>query len=186
MSIDILVNQLEEAVDSKFYFLALTTALTLPDIAAAISSSDGCASRKKYIDWYDKWVSPQFGKSLKKRLEAQGVTNLCEIGNPFTGSACYYYRCAVLHQSRTTHDKLGFSRILFIEPGSTKTVHHYGTSEDALIIDLPSFCQEIISGFREWMASAKGTENYEKNIQETLRRYDNGFAPHIGGVPVIT
>lgn len=186
MSFDIMIDQLENSVESQFYFLALATALTVPDIAAAIESDDGKATGSKYKIWYDKWVRPRLSINVNEELQGRGLSEPFEIDNPFSGDECYYYRCSMLHQGRSTHDRSAFSRVLFTEPKSTSNVIHYGILNDALLIDLPSFCLEVIQGYRDWVASARGTENYENNIAGTMQRYSNGLSPYIAGVPVIS
>ncbi|MFN3662842.1 hypothetical protein [Yoonia sp.] len=186
MSLDILTNQLEGALESEFYFLALATALSVPDFAAAIDSDNGKATGAKYKTWYDKWVRPRFSINVNQIFETRGITQTIELENPFDGAECYYYRCAMLHQARSTHDKSAFSRVMFIEPKSTSSIVHYGILNDALTIDLPSFCLEVVQGYRDWVTFARVTENYERNIANTMQRYSNGLKPYIGGVPVIS
>lgn len=48
-----LVSQTQKAVEAKLYYLALMSALTIPDIAAALESSDGLASGARYAAWYE-------------------------------------------------------------------------------------------------------------------------------------
>jgi len=186
MSLNVLIDQLEKSLDSKFYFLALATALSVPDIAAAIDSDDGKATGSKYKSWYDKWVLPRFSINVNQMLQARGHSIPIEIEHPFSGEECYYYRCSMLHQARSTHDKSAFSRVLFIEPKSTTNVVHYGRFNDSLTIDLPSFCFEVVQGYKDWVNVAQSTENYKRNIAKTIQRYGNGLPPYITGVPVIS
>jgi hypothetical protein len=186
MTLEVLIDQLDQSIDSEYYFLALAMALSVPDIAAAIGSNDGEANGKKYMAWYDKWVFPRFSINVNEMLQARGIKNPVHIENPFTGAECYYYRCAMLHQARSIHAKSAFSRVMFIEPQSTTHVIHYGILNDALTIDLPSFCREVTQGYRDWVAVAQEEENYKKNIANTIQHHANGFAPYIVGVPVIS
>lgn len=186
MSLETLIDQLEKSLDSQYYFLALTTALSVPDIAAAIGSDDGKASGAKYKKWYDDWVLPRFSINVNETRRTRGIDSPIDIKNPFTGEECYYYRCAMLHQARSTHDKSAFSRVMFVEPRSTSTVIHYGILNDALTIDLPSFCREITQGYRDWVAVAQSDAIYTQNMANTMQRHAGGLAPYIVGVPVIS
>lgn len=186
MSIDTLIDQLEEALESRFYFLSLATALTVPDIAGAIDSADGRASGEKYKIWYDKWVLPRFSINVSEMLKARGSSAEVTVNNPFSGSECYYYRCAMLHQARSLHDRSAFSRVMFIEPGATTNTFHYNIVNGALAIDLPSFCLEVTQGYRDWVATTQENENYKRNISNTMQRHSDGLEPYIGGVPVIS
>ncbi|MCK0168421.1 hypothetical protein MWU52_12725 [Jannaschia sp. S6380] len=186
MSLDTLIDQLEKSIDSQYYFLALTTALSVPDISAAIGSDDGRATKKKYIAWYDDWVLPRFSINKRKRLQTVGIESPVDIKNPFTGAECYYYRCAMLHQARSTNAYSAFSRVLFVEPKSTSVWMHYNTINDALLIDLPSFCHEVTQGYRDWIAAVQENDNFRKNMASTMQRHREGLAPYIIGVPVIS
>lgn len=186
MSLDALIDQLEKSLDSQYYFLALATALSVPDIAAAIDSDDGKATGQKYVAWYDEWVLPRFSTNVNEVLQARGIESPVDIENPFTGAECYYYRCAMLHQARSTHARSAFSRVMFVEPKSTSNVIHYGILNDALTIDLPSFCLEVTQGYRDWVAAAQEEGNYKRNMENTMQRHRDGLAPYILGVPVIS
>jgi hypothetical protein len=76
-------------------------------------------------------------------------------------------------------------RIIFIEPGATTNVIHYGQLNNALCIDLNLFCVEMIAGARMWLKSATHDTNYNRNYQRFARRHPDGLSPYISGVPVI-
>lgn len=164
------IDQIERAVQAHAYYLALYAVLTLPDICGAMESDDGQATRTKYIEWFDKYVAPGY--------RAFGQSTL-------TGEVCYFYRCAVLHQGRAQHPKLGFSRILFVEPGVTTNVFHNNVLNDALNIDVSIFCTDVLKGANIWLQAAEHSPNYRKNFPLFMQRYPLGLAPYIVGVPVI-
>lgn len=51
-----IVNDIRAALNNDLYFVALSTALTLPDICGKAEYPDENSSRKRYIDWYDKEI----------------------------------------------------------------------------------------------------------------------------------
>ena len=108
-----------------------------------------------------------------------------DIENPLTGDACYRFRCSLLHQDSSQHSKSPFSRIIFIEPGATTNVIHYGQMTDALCIDLNLFCREIIAGARLWLQAVEYIEQYMKNYEKFVRRHPKGLRPYIAWVPVL-
>jgi hypothetical protein len=165
-----LLSQIEAAINDHAYYLALYASLTVPDICGAMESEDGQATKIKYITWFDQYVAPKYF--------ACGQAT-------FTGEACYFYRCAILHQGRAQHPKLGFSRILFVEPESTTNVFHNNILNDALNIDVSIFCNDIIQGALNWLKVAENSDNYKKNFPLFMQRYPNGLPPYIAGVPVI-
>ncbi len=167
------------------YFLSLYTALTIPDIAGALSSDNGEASGAKYASWFEGWVRPRFFETVLASVPPAHRQHIEPIENPLTGDACYRFRCSLLHQGSSQHPKSPFSRIMFIEPGSTTNVVHYGKMNDALCIDLNLFCREMIAGARLWLTQAENDPHYIKNYEQFARRRASGLAPYIVGVPVI-
>ena len=181
----LLVEQLEHSLESGNYYLSLFTALTLPDIAGAMNSENGLATGAKYKAWYEEWVRPRFWDILKESLPEHAKKHLTKMENPLDGEACYLFRCSLLHQGRTVHPKNKYSRIIFVEPGTTSNTFHYNITNDALNIDLSNFCKEMILGVRMWLNSVEGTELYKKNYENFVKRHDNGLSPYIFGVPVV-
>jgi hypothetical protein len=165
-----LLSQIQLAINGHAYYLALYASLTVPDICGAMESENGHATKHKYIAWFDRDVAPKYF--------ACGQATL-------TGEACYFYRCALLHQGRAQHPNLGFSRILFVEPGVSTNVFHNNVLNDALNIDVSIFCSDILQGAEHWLHIAEITENYKKNFHLFMQRYPNGLPPYIVGVPVI-
>ena len=155
---------------AKLYYLALAGALVVPDMCGALESTDGQASSSKYKTWFDNHVAPLHNSG--------GVPIL-------TGEDCYYFRCSLLHQGRSQHSRSGYSRIIFLEPG-TSNVFHMNILNDALNIDVREFCIEIVSAARLWLEQVRGTEPYETNCVSFVHRYPNGIAPYIIGLPVIS
>jgi hypothetical protein len=180
-----LTDQIEASLGSGMYFLSLYTALTIPDIAGALCSENGEASGAKYAAWFEQWARPRFLDTVLATVPPQHRQYIKDMESPLTGDACYRFRCSLLHQGSSQHPKSPFSRIMFIEPGSTTNVVHYGKLNDALCIDLNLFCREMISGARLWLKQAAQDPCYVKNYQQFARRHEGGLAPYIVGVPVI-
>ena len=57
-----LVREIRKALENELYFVALSSALTLPDICGKATYPTERSSRKRYILWYDG----EIGKYLKK------------------------------------------------------------------------------------------------------------------------
>ena len=180
-----LIDQIESSLGSGAYYLSLFGALAIPDIAGALSSEDGEASGKKYAEWYEAWVRPRFAEVVRASVPEHARQYITDIESPLSGDACYIFRCSLLHQGSSQHPKSPFSRIIFIEPGATTDVVHYGKMNDALCIDLNRFCREVTSGARLWLQATEEIPLYQKNYERFARRHADGLAPYIGGVPVI-
>lgn len=180
-----LVEQVERSLQPGLYYLSLFGSLAIPDIAGALDSDDGQASGERYKAWYEEWARPRFREKVLERIPPEARRYIGELENPLTGDACYRFRCSLLHQGSSQHPKSPFSRIIFIEPGTTSNVVHYGVLNDALCIDLNSFCIEMISGAKLWLEKVEKTERYQANYANFARRHPEGLKPYIAGVPVV-
>lgn len=161
---DELLKQIEGSITSGSYLLGLYVSLSLPDICGALESDNGQASGVKYKAWFDKWVAPKYHGLL-------------------SGDQCYSYRCGVIHQGRSTHEKLGYSKIVFLEPSDNMTLHS-NILNDAYNIDLKIFCNDIVQSVRAWLISVEKNDNFIENNKYLMKRYENGISPYIVGVPV--
>jgi hypothetical protein len=179
------INQIEKSLDSRLYYLSLISTLTIPDIAGAMDSKDGRASRDKYIEWFEKYVRPRYIDNMQDRIPDTLPITLPNIESPLTGEACYKFRCSMLHQGSTQHPKSPYSRIIFIEPGATTNIIHYSQLKDALCIDLELFCKEVMAGCRIWLNDVEDTDLFRKNFNGFARRHPEGLSPYIKGAPVI-
>ncbi len=180
-----LVDQLKRSLDNGLYYLSLFTALTILDIAGALDSSDGLANGQRYKDWYNKWVLPKKQERLLTFLPEDMKGEIHNLPNYFDGDTCYYFRCSILHQGTSQHPRSGYSKIIFIEPGTTTNTVSDCILNDALCIDLKFFCEEIIGGLEDWLKHVKGTQPFENNYANSVKKYPNGLAPYITGMPVI-
>lgn len=174
---DILIAQIRTAITARLYYVALQSALTIPDIAGALSSEDRRATGQRYAEWFDRWVRPVL---LEKRNRE----------NPLTGEQCYVFRCSMLHQGSSHRSNSAYKRIMFIEPGYPNYQMHYvklggDTSESALLIQLDEFVEEMVIGCETWLREAVGTQPFENNYAVFARRHSEGLKPWVNGVPVI-
>ena len=184
-----IIDQLENSLTSKNYYLSLMAALAVPDIAAALESPDGRASGQKYAEWFDKWVRPAAFAAMWDKIPAHSrFPELRETLNDavLMGVDCYRFRCTMLHQGHTQHPQGKFARIMFVEPGAFAGPIHHGIINDALIIDLNSFCREVITGARGWLNSMASNPHYLANEPKSIRRHPAGLPGYVGGIPVIS
>lgn len=163
---EFLLKEIEQALDNGLYFVALQSALTLPDICGALQSPNGIAKKHKYIRWYNKYAKESDSNAL-------------------SGEDCYYFRCSCVHQGSTQSSDSSYKRILFLIP-SNQLVMHNNIINDALNIDIKIFCTNIISSVRKWEQKIKGEPNFIRNYDKLLKVYPNGLPPYIGGMPVIS
>lgn len=175
--------QTENCLDAGFYYPALISCLTIPDICGALNSDNGESNGEKYSAWYNRYVLPHIGDAITK---VEGIDLPIKIKDSrLNGNECYWFRCSLLHQGRTDHKKSEYDRILFIEPNSGISIGHDNLINNVLHINMKVFCFSVIMGARSWLEECRESDNYKRNINKCVRSYENGFPP-IKGVPVVT
>lgn len=162
-----LLRQIEDALDSDLYYVALFCSLAVPDICGAVGSDDGEASGDKFASWFDRYVGAKYRGFL-------------------TGQDCYRFRCSFLHQGSSQHPRSSYSRVLFVERSATTNIFHCNIINDALNLDVRLFCRDVLEGAYAWLQEYEGTETYQRNYDNFMRRYPEGLPPYIVGIPVIS
>jgi hypothetical protein len=163
---DRLFQEITIAAENGLFYLALFGALALPDICGGMESADGQANEKKYTDWFDKWVAPKYNGMV-------------------SGQDCYGFRCSMLHQARARPHKGNFSRVIFLEPNRKGIFMHRNIINDALNLDIGTFCRDVVDGAHAWLPTVESTLEFKANMSAFMTRHPNGIAPYIIGMSVI-
>ncbi len=56
----------------------------------------------------------------------------------------------------------------------------------ALNLDIPLFCERVLRAVERWQAEVENTENYKRNLANTIRIYPHGLTPFMAGIPLIS
>lgn len=151
-----LLNQIAKSTDTGEFYLALFTSLSLPDICGAMQSTDGKATRTKYIEWFDNYLSRQY-------------LNL-------NGDICYSFRCAALHQGRTQQIGSSHPRIMFYSPIIHKNfMFHDNMMNGVINIDVRVFSYDIVKAVRKWLDDMKSNSNFQMHYPHFLQQRENGI-----------
>ncbi len=161
---DEIIDAIRKALDDQNYYGALFLTFMVPSICGSLSSQDGEDTKSKYISWFDRYVPNLFLK----------------------GTDCYNFRCSLLHQGRTSHHSASFSRVIFTIPSAHRNVFHNNILNDALNLDIPRFCAEVLHGVNMWLDDVNGQPDYERNRQNLIRLHPTGLAPYMVGMPLIS
>lgn len=86
--IDRIVQDIRGALDQNLFFVALNSALTLPDICGKAEYPSEQSTKKRYIDWYDKEIG-----LYEKSHRQNGQEEMPYL----SGEVMYSLRCAMLH-----------------------------------------------------------------------------------------
>jgi hypothetical protein len=180
--LDTILKELDQALQAGLCYMAVTSALTLPDICAALAAHDGQTSKEKYIAWCEAWLQ---NSSLSPK-------------------DLYSLRCGVVHNGKLIghKDKLEYSRVIFSLPGygAVHNVQIAGSpaamfladpreavraqGKNPLFLDSISFCQEIIAAVRAWFAQEGTGTVVRGNMTNVLLLRPNGLTPYVNW-PVI-
>lgn len=161
-----LLKQIELSLHANLYYLSLVAVLCLPDMCAALGSLDGRTTGQRYAKWFDDNVAPKYGDRL-------------------SGETCYQFRCSLLHEGTTQHPTSKYTRIIFLEPGSSGHTFHNNLIDDALNLDVRIFCFDVMGAAAAWINANEDTATYKNNSARFIQRYPAGLAPYIVGTPVI-
>jgi hypothetical protein len=163
--LEMILQEIEKALEVKLYYLALTLSLTIPDICSALESPDGVATADRYKDWYRLYVSPEYG-------------NLTDVD-------CYSLRNGVVHQGRLGHPRSQYAYVAFTFQNLPNiAVFHGNIAMDVLQLDVRIFCRDICGAARRWFEVAKDEPNLKKNLERLVRLRPNGIEGHFD-VPCI-
>ncbi len=159
-----LLQQIDLGLRANLYYLSLMSALSVPDMCAALSSPNGQTSGAQYAAWFDQYVAPKYCGNLD-------------------GQTCYQFRCSLIHQGTTQHPGSQYSRIIFMEPSGH--IFHNNVINGALNIDVRIFCRDVTASATSWITANQNTATYRQNYPRFIQRYPNGIPPYIVGAPVI-
>ena len=101
-----LVQDIRKALENELYFVALSSALTLPDICGKAAYPTEQSSRSRYILWYDE----EIGKYEKNPDDKDDMPYL-------SGEVIYSLRCSLLHEGNPNMKNDGL--------GNTQSIDHF-------------------------------------------------------------
>src|SRR6267154_323178 len=130
-----ILEEIEKALQSQLFYLAVASALSLPDVCSALESPNGTTSGAQYKAWYSAWLGHKYPN--------------------ITPDDIYSLRCGVVHQGRFGHPRMQYSRVLFAIPNPGRIVFHNNIVDDALNLDAPMFCRDVLESALTWYEAKK-------------------------------
>jgi len=158
-----ILDEIKEACRLRLYYLAIMLCLALPDICAALESSNGETSEKKYRAWVQQWLSHKYGEY-------------------FTPQDMYRLRCGVLHQGRMGHPGLHYGRVAF----ATQGLFHQNflpSPKNPEILNLSAgwFCKDVVESVEAWYEAKKNDPTVCGNLSRLVHFRPNGLHPYLEG-----
>ena len=163
-------NSLRASVENQDWYVALATALTLPDVCGRlINPTQGSGAR--YSAWFDAWVAPGY------------TANLPHIGTHcfLTGSDCYALRCSYLHEGVADITQQRTRRALddfhFIIPPRDGWSIHRNQINNTLQLQVDQFCLDIADAVDRWSESVRDDEEVQGRMGSLLMIHN-----HVPGI----
>jgi hypothetical protein len=104
----IVIDEIEKAIQAELFLSALALALTLPDICGRAAYPDIRESGKRYKTWYDEYIT---------KYDEPDSLDLGECLK-FDGAACWGLRCALFHSSEMPDVKFDTFQLSIVRPDS--------------------------------------------------------------------
>lgn len=142
--------------------MALTGALALPDICAAVEQPTATTTGSRYRAWFERYLADKYPR--------------------FAAADCYKLRCNMMHTGFTA--TLKHSQVVFVADPRGNAFHNC-EMDNTLVIDLPTFCEDVIGAVRRWQDEKASDPNYQQNVGRLIRWHPDGIPPLFHGVPVL-
>jgi hypothetical protein len=157
-------NSLRKSVEHGDWYVALTMALTLPDICGRIQCP-GAKSQPRYVEWFNHWLAYQFKRKIgPDRFEHTFMS----------GDDLYALRCSYLHQGdvdittqRAQQQRNALDRFVFVVPPEGCVIH-LNQSDRTLQLQVSIFCEIVADAVDRWYASNKADSRIAHEVQKLL------------------
>lgn len=146
-------DEINRCVEGKCYWALLHLVVVLPDVCAALESTDGMSSGEKYKNWCNRYLADHL----------------------LTGCDWYTIRCLVLHQGRTVDEKGksqygGFS---FSQPNELglpvqRTIKNTNQGK-VLHMDVGVMAGQVLAAMCLWFDSLERNEHPEDMVENVIR-----------------
>lgn len=173
---DDLIKALESSIANKNWYGSLFVALSVPDICGYLESPTDRRSQPRYERWFEKYMLPKYSSYV-------GPDRTLRVF--LSPSDCYALRCALLHEGREEITEQSARKILdrfhFIEPPPNRQIH-CNQIDNVLQLQVDIFCNDVLSGLREWLQDIQNVSNVKQRIGNILKVYPHNQIPgmHIG------
>lgn len=142
-------HDMQKCLSSGAYWSLLHVVVCLPDICAALSSSDGESKGPRYVKWCDRFANDP----------------------ALTGAERWQLRCKVLHQGRAATGKSGrYTAYAFGKPAQTGEIDHKRVQGTTLHLDVGELARETTTAVNTWITwiAANPTSSEAKNVNKNL------------------
>ncbi|MBS0374918.1 MAG: hypothetical protein JSR73_10065 [Proteobacteria bacterium] len=161
------------SIQTRNWYTALALTLAMPDICAALESSDGKTNGNRYIAWWNTWMGPHY-----RDRPNFPVPNHVFLG----GNDAYALRCAMLHEGSenisTQRKREVLDKFHFRVDG-----FHCIRVNRILQLSVPTYCEQTCGVVQQWLESFRANEpESDARLRNMLTIHEGSSSPMPGVV----
>lgn len=154
-------DSLKSSVENQDWYVALTSALTLPDVCSRLADPTKRSSIR-YAAWFQVWMAPGYTSVLPR------IGEHCFL----TGDDCYALRCSYLHEGGGNIEGQAARKALdsfhFVAPRPGYRIHRNRLG-NTLQLQVDLFCMEMADAVERWSASVAADEEVQFRMLSLLK-----------------
>jgi hypothetical protein len=143
-----LLTQINKAAEGGLDLLAVSMAVALPDICAALISDDGRTNRALYKAWCAANLKADFAH--------------------LTPDDLYSMRCGVLHNGRLGDGKSTIKRVVLLPPGGS-TFTDCTADDGTYVYSTIEFCRNFNRAVVAWYEANQRHPNVQKHVLQLMQ-----------------
>ncbi|TXI02835.1 MAG: hypothetical protein E6Q70_17265 [Pseudomonas monteilii] len=168
-------RSIRAAINHRCWYVALSSALTLPDVCGRLMEPAEKSSEKRYANWFREWMQPLYTSVVPGEGERIFLS----------GSDCYALRCSYLHEGggdiTNQRARKALEKFHFISPAPPPLdwkLHRNLLGGTVLQLQVDLFCLEMADAVERWSQSVIGDAVIQERMQSLLVIYS-----HAPGLP---
>ncbi len=160
-------SEMERCTNANCYWALVHLVVVLPDVCAALESTDGESTGSRYQDWCSRHLPPV----------------------PLSPLDRWEMRCDILHQGRATASKGQYRTFSFLRHAVDPSPHQRvtrKTSGNNIALDPAQMAREVTGAVRHWFAELQKPQNaaVRQNVARHLRLVVRVKPKRLPGVPL--
>jgi hypothetical protein len=173
-----IIDDMLGTLQAGYYYAALNIALQIPDVCSSLE--------------VDRDLDDRIWRGTDKRYRAWCDAYLMKHYHYLTADQLWGLRGGIVHNARLSGlPKLEYERVAFVPPGSPVYMHENlapssgDPTKRSLMIDLETFCYEMIQAMKDWFAAWGEDAIVQRNLPHLVHTRENGMRPFYKGFPIV-
>ena len=162
-------SSIRQSIETKDWYGALMTALTLPDICGKLETPN-VGSKARSVRWLKVWIETLYTKQIGADRQKHVF---------LSAEDCYSLRCSFLHEGVSNIEEQRARKALedfhFITPPPGGHIH-CNQSGNALQLQVDVFCNEVADAVDKRAESVLSNEEIQKRMNSLIVIHDSSAA----------